>query len=311
VQAARLLGLNRGALRYRMRQYRIERPSWETLTLPRDNQEQAAIRPLEAERGPSTSAARPALASAWEQKPVVVLTIDVTWPEAMEQHISRVEPWTLATHWYQTIVEKVQGFGGLLVQPAPAPLTAAFGLPQTVEQMPQRAVQAALAIRHQLAEDRAADGRQPGLEVRMAVHLGQVLVDVGARDPTARLLPLGETLSLPMRLLGHAAPGDIVLSPQVGRLVEGWFALHEREGPAGASMADGVGAYAVMGVGPRRSPLEVYGKRPLSRFVGRERELTVLGDFLQQVAQGRGQIVGLVGEPGVGKSRLCYEVTQT
>ena len=56
--------------------------------------------------------------------------------------------------WHQTITEKVQGFGGLLVQPAPAPLTAVFGLPQTLEQMPQRAVQAALAIRHQLAETR-------------------------------------------------------------------------------------------------------------------------------------------------------------
>ena len=81
-------------------------------------------------------------------------------------------------------------------------------------------------------------------------------------------------------------------------------------GPAGAGLTDGVGAYAVMGVGPRRSPLEVYGKRPLSRFVGRERELAALHDLLAQAAQGRGQVISIVGEPGVGKSRLCYEVTQ-
>ena len=92
VQAARLLGLNRGALRYRMRQYGIRRPSWEALTLPHGSQEQAAIGPSEAERGRSTSAARPALEPAWEQKPVVVLAIDVTWPEAMEQHAPRVNP---------------------------------------------------------------------------------------------------------------------------------------------------------------------------------------------------------------------------
>jgi DNA-binding NtrC family response regulator len=308
VQAARLLRLNRGALRYRMRQYGIRRLSWEALTLPHDNQEQAAIRPFEAERGRSTSAARPALAPPWEQKPVAVLAIDVTWPEALEQHAPRVEPWTLAARWHQSITEKVHGFGGLLIQPAP--LTAIFGLPQTLEQMPQCAVQAALALRHQLDEDWALDGWQLCPEVRMAVHLGQVLVDVEARDPTARLLPLGATLSLPVRLLGQAAPGDILLSPQVGRLVEGWFELREREGPAGAGMADGIGAYAVVGVGPRRSSLEVYGKRPLSRFVGRERELAALGDILTQAAQGRGQVVGLVGEPGVGKSRLCYELSQ-
>jgi AAA ATPase domain len=144
----------------------------------------------------------------------------------------------------------------------------------------------------------------------MTVHLGQVLVDGQASDPTARLLPLGETLSLPVRLLGQAAPGDILLSPQIGRLAEGWFALRERTGPSDAGLADGVGAYAVVGVGARHSSLEVYGKRPLSRFVGRERELTALHELLAQAAHGRGQVVGLVGEPGVGKSRLCYELTQ-
>ena len=308
VQAARLLGISRGTLRYWMRRHGIGRPNLQALTPPHGSRAQAALGPSEAERGRSASAARPALAPMWEQKPVVVLTIDVTWPEAIEHHAPRAQPWTLAMRWHQTIAEKVQGFGGLLVQPAP--LTAIFGLPQTLEQMPQRAVQAALAIRHQLAEDRPLDGRQSGPDMRIAIHLGQVLVDVEVRDPTAQLLPLGETLSLPVRLLGNAAPGDILLSPQVGQLVEGWFVLHAREGLAGVAMADGVGAYAVVGVGPRRSPLEVYGKRPLSCFVGRERELADLYNLLAQVAQGRGQIVGLVGEPGVGKSRLYYELTQ-
>src|SRR5207344_3040296 len=110
----------------------------------------------------------------------------------MEHHAPRADPWTLAMRWHQAITEKVQGFGGRLVQPAPMPLTAIFGLPQTLEQMPQRAVQAALAIRHQLLEDRAADGKQPGPEVRMAVHLGQVLVDIQSSDATTWILPLGE-----------------------------------------------------------------------------------------------------------------------
>jgi DNA-binding NtrC family response regulator/tetratricopeptide (TPR) repeat protein/class 3 adenylate cyclase len=310
VQAAHLLGMSRGALRYWMRRYGVRRPSREVFTPPHSSQAQATLGPSEADRNRSTSGEIRALEPAWEQKPVVVLTIDVAWPEALEQHAPRVEPWTLATRWHQTIAEKIHGFGGRLVQHTPAPLTAIFGLPQTLEQMPQRAVQAALAIRHQLTEDRALDGRQPSPEVRMAVHLGQVLVDDQASDPAARLLPLAETLSLPVRLLGQAVPGDILLSPQVGRLVEGWFALHRREGPAGAGMTDSVGAYAVMGLDSRCSLLEVYGKRPLSRFVGRERELAVLRDLLEQAAQGHGQIVGLVGEPGVGKSRLCYELTR-
>jgi DNA-binding NtrC family response regulator/tetratricopeptide (TPR) repeat protein/class 3 adenylate cyclase len=310
VQAARLLGISRGALRYWMRRHGIGRPNLSALTPPHGSQVQAAIEPSEADRGRSASAALPVLEPAWEQKPVVVLAIDVTWPEALEHHAPRVDPWTLATRWHQTIAEKIHGFGGLIIQPSPTPLTAVFGLPQTLEQMPQRAVRAAVAIRHQLVEDWAPNSQQLGPEVRMAIHLGQVLVDVQASDPTARLLPLGETLSRPVRLLGQAAPGDLLLSPQIGRLVEGWFELHEREGPAGVGIADGVGAYAVVGVGPRCSPLEAYGKRPLSRFVGRERELTHLHDLLAQVTQGHGQVVSIVGEPGIGKSRLYYELTQ-
>ena len=311
VQAARLLGISRGALRYWMRRYGIGRPRWQALTQPPGSQEQVAVEPCEADRSRSTSVASLALGAAWEQKPVVVLALDVAWPEAMDGTISCVEPWTLARRWQQTLTETAQGCGGRLVQSSLASLTAVFGMPQTLEQMPQRAVQTALAIRHWLAEDRAADDRQPGPEVRMAIHLGQVLVDGQASDPTAHLLPLGETLSLPVRLLGHATPGDILLSPQVGRLVEGWFELHEREGPAGTSLSDSIRAYAVVGLGPRCSPLAVYGKRPLHRFVGRERELAALGDLLAQVAQSRGQVVGIVGEPGVGKSRLCYELTQS
>ena len=145
----------------------------------------------------------------------------------------------------------------------------------------------------------------------MAIHTGHVLVDVHASDSREQLLTIGDTLSRPVRLLGHAAPGDILLSPQVAGLVEGWFELRAREGPAETGTSDGVSTYAVVGLGPRRSSLEVYGKRPLSRFVGRERELAELHDRLTRVEKGRGQIVGIVGEPGVGKSRLCYELSRS
>jgi predicted ATPase len=66
----------------------------------------------------------------------------------------------------------------------------------------------------------------------------------------------------------------------------------------------------VVGLRPRHSPLEIYAQRPLSRFVGRQRELAALRGLLVQVEEGWGQVVGLVGEPGVGKSRLCYEFTR-
>jgi class 3 adenylate cyclase len=151
---------------------------------------------------------------SWEQKPVAVLAIEVTWPAVTASEAPRYEPWTLAIRWEQVIVEKVQGFGGVVIQRTPSLSLAVFGLPQTLEQLPQRAVQAALTLRRLVADAGAAAGREPSPAVRQAVHWGLSLVDVQARDPTARLLAIGETLALPVRLLGQTAPGEILVSAQ-------------------------------------------------------------------------------------------------
>ena len=125
---------------------------------------------------------------AWEQKLVAVLAIELTFPTAAEVEAAMHEPWTAASRWEQTLVAKVQGFGGVVLQRSPSLLLVAFGMPQTLEQMPQRAVQAALALRHLVAE--GTEG-EPCPELRVAVHWGPLLVDVQASDPTGSSAPLG------------------------------------------------------------------------------------------------------------------------
>ena len=257
--------------------------------------------PLAADWDLPLHAETAALAPAWEQKPVAVLAIELTWPVAVEGETPRYEPWTVVTRWAQLIVEKVQGLGGVILQHAPSLLLAGFGLPHTLEQLPQRAVQAALMLRQLTAgpEDSVTGELYPAM--RQTIHWGPVLVDSRANDPTARLLPVGETLALPVRLLGHAAVGEILVSSEVRRLVEAWCELQTCKGLLGAE------AYTVVGLRPQRTLLRTHGSHPLSRFVGRAHELATLQALGLQVEQGRGQVVGLVGEPGVGKSRLCYE----
>jgi DNA-binding NtrC family response regulator/predicted ATPase len=324
MRAARLLGLGRGALRHRMRCYGIVVPSREDLThaagasaaeegfgpraLPwRQNGQAKAPSQQDHTTETLNGRAPPITASDWARKPVTILAINITFPEPPAFEVPGFEPWTVAARWQQHIEEKVHGFGGLLLQRSPALLVVAFGLPRTLEQLPQRAVHAALAIRQSVAEAAGSAEQTSCPEVRLAVHGGTVLVDAQAIDPAARVLPVGETLTLPVRLLGVAAPGDILLSAQAGRLAEGWYELERREVPLTGENRERFVAYALIRLGAQPSPLERMGQRTLSWFVGREHELAALRNILAQVQEGRGQVVGIVGEPGVGKSRLLYE----
>jgi DNA-binding winged helix-turn-helix (wHTH) protein/tetratricopeptide (TPR) repeat protein len=248
---------------------------------------------------------RPAVPSpVWEEKPVAVLAVELTFPTATTDEAAACEPWSAASRWEQAITAKAQGFGGVVIQRSPSLLLVAFGVPRTLEQLPQRAVQAALALR-QLVTD-GAEG-EPCPELRVAVHWGPLLVDVQAHDPAMPLRAFGETLAWPVRLLGQAAAGEILLSPEMGPLVEGWCELQAREVPLPGGQPGRISVCAVVGNRPQWPRLGMHGLRPLSPFVGRDRELALLRELLPQVEGSRGQVVGVIGEPGMGKSRLCYE----
>jgi predicted ATPase len=124
------------------------------------------------------------------------------------------------------------------------------------------------------------------------------------------MLPVGETLALPVRLLGQAEAGEILVSPEVGRLVDGWVALEARPLRLRPGDPTRMGGYTVVGVRPARLPATDHRKPARSPFVGRERELVLLDAVLEQVKAGRGQVVGLVGALGVGKSRFLEEFHQ-
>jgi transcriptional regulator with AAA-type ATPase domain/tetratricopeptide (TPR) repeat protein len=286
VRAARLLGLGRNALRNRMRRYGIERPDLDAA--PASPASRAAATPAAP---PPPAPAAPERPSTWEQKPVAVLAIDLVLPE------SAIEPWTLARRWQQQIEERVAGFGGVFLARSPSLMNAVFGVPRAVEQLPQRAVQAALAIRRLLDE---GDVRP---ELRMAVHLGALRFDPTSRAGAERHFPLGDTLALPARLLGHAAPGEILASAAVARRIEGTCELRERELHMGEATTGH--AHVVVGQRGRAGAAEPL---TLSRFVGRERELALLYDSYASAAGGHGLVAFVVGDAGMGKSRLLAEL---
>src|SRR5262249_40094162 len=105
----------------------------------------------------------------------------------------------------------------------------------------------------------------------------------------------------------HAAPGEILVSPQIGRLIAGRCALQACAVSWGDGKSTQMDVYRVLGLAERGSPLVGLGGHPPRRFVRRERGLVTLHSLVGRVQGGRGQVVGVVGEPGMGKSRLLEE----
>jgi len=118
---------------------------------------------------------------------------------------------------------------------------------------------------------------------------------------------IGDTTNLAARLQQQAEPGDILIHETTARLVQGYIRLEALAPVEVKGKTEPVAIYKVIGTLARRSPIASRSERTLSQFVGRERELAVLDELLEQVEHGQGQVVGIVAEAGGGKSRLLYE----
>ena len=251
------------------------------------------------------------LAVGWEPKPVAVLAIEVTWPDMSEAEARHYEPWTLASRWEQRMAEKVAGFGGVVLQGSPSLCLIAFGLPQTLEQLPQRAVQTGLAIRHLAAEARASAGETAGPVVRVAGHLGTLLMAAEAKGISWALAGGG----------GDTGPAGAAARPCGAGGAAGVRAHRTADrrlgGNAGAPAADrertvcAAPRVSCGGLLPQHALPTGIGTQARRPFLGRVRELSALQAMLTHVEGGRGQVVGIVGEPGIGKSRLLAEWRQS
>jgi class 3 adenylate cyclase len=218
------------------------------------------------------------------------------------------EAWyTLRQQFFACAQQEVQHYEGTIQHFTDDGFLAFFGMPITHEDHAQRAVLAALSLRARVRQQHVNPGlpQEDELAVCIGVHTGQVVVGSIGDDPRLTALSMGDTTPLAHRLLHLAAPGAILLSEATRQLVHGTIRL-EALGPVpGQGAAMPVPAYKALAVAPQVLPWQ--RGRVLSPFVGREREMAVLQALLAQVGESRGQVVGIVGEPGMGKSRLLYE----
>src|SRR5262249_48907877 len=208
-----------------------------------------------------------------------------------------------AVHHYEGTVNQVMGDG----------IMALFGAPLAHEDHAIRASYAAL--RMQESVKRYADGifRSHGIpvEIRIGLNSGEVVVRAIGSDLHMDYTAVGQTTHLAARMEQIARPGSILISPRTLGLVEGYMVVKPL-GPRSIKGIEGaMEVFELVGATPVRLRFHALARRGLTRLVGRAQQLDALRQALEQAREGNGQVVGIVGEPGVGKSRLYWEFTHS
>ena len=190
---------------------------------------------------------------------------------------------------------------------------ALFGAPIAHEDHPQRALYAALRMQEEMRGHSDHVRLQYGapLYMRVGVNTGEVVVrSIRKDDLHTDYVPVGHSTNLAARMEQMATPGSIVVTDYTYKLTDGYFEFKALGAADIKGVEEPLNVYEVLGAGPLRTRFQVTARRGLSRFVGRHSEMDHLQQALEQAKAGHGQIVGVMGEPGLGKSRVFYEFVE-
>ena len=208
-----------------------------------------------------------------------------------------------AVHRYEGTVNQVMGDG----------IMALFGAPIGHEDHAVRACYAAVRMQRRVslfADEIQQQGGTP-VQIRVGLNSGEVVVRAIGSDLHMDYTAVGQTTHLAARMEQMAKPGSALITSDTLKLAEGYVQVR----PLGVIPVKGLETstpvYELTGIVPARSRLQASAARGLTRFVGRDPELQQLGHALDRAAAGHGQTVAVVGEAGVGKSRLAWEFTRS
>jgi class 3 adenylate cyclase/tetratricopeptide (TPR) repeat protein len=207
-----------------------------------------------------------------------------------------------AVHQYEGTVNQVMGDG----------IMALFGAPLAHEDHAVRACYAALRMQESVKRHASEVRRTEGIPIliRVGLNSGEVVVRSIGNDLRMSYTAVGQTTHLAARMEQMATPGAVLTTAETLRLAEGYVETRSLGALPVKGLEVPLEVFEVTGAGMVRSRLQASARRGLSRFVGRGPELDQLHEALEQAEAGRGQVVAVVGEPGVGKSRLVHEITQ-
>jgi class 3 adenylate cyclase len=244
-----------------------------------------------------------------ERRQVTVLFADMAGFTSLAEKLDPEEVHRIVNACFERITAEVHRFEGTINQYTGDGVMALFGAPIAHEDSARRAVHAALGIQRAIADYAETLRAERGLSVAMRIGLNTGAVVVGAIGDDLRMdyTAVGDTTNLAARLQQTARPGTVVVSESTHRAIEGFFETVDL-GRLEFKGHEPVRAWQVVRTRGARSRIAVGRERGLTPFIGRGRELQTLLARFADVEAGRGQVVFIAGDAGIGKSRLLYEL---
>jgi class 3 adenylate cyclase/tetratricopeptide (TPR) repeat protein len=245
-----------------------------------------------------------------ERKLVTVLFADVANYTSMSEKLDPEEVHKIMDGCFRILMDEIHKYEGTINQFTGDGVMALFGAPIAHEDHAQRACYAALSIQKALMDYGEKVKGEAGFDFKMRMGLNSGPVVVGSIGDDLRMdyTAIGDTTNLAFRIETAAKPGSILLSSHTHRLARDFFKFESLGKVQVKGKEEVQEAYELIRRSEVRTRIEAAAVAGLTKFVGRKREMEALREALEKVRSGSGQVVGIIGEAGVGKSRIIVEM---
>jgi class 3 adenylate cyclase/tetratricopeptide (TPR) repeat protein len=247
-----------------------------------------------------------------ERKQVTVLFADIRDSMKLIEGRDPEEAQKIIDPVLQVMMDAVHRYEGTVNQVLGDGIMALFGAPLAHEDHALRACYSALAMQEEMRRYRRRLGQseEAGLQIGIGMNSGEVVVRSIGNDLNIDYSALGHTTHLAARMQELAGPGATLLTASTLRQVEGFVQVKSLGAVQMKGVSQPVETHELVGATTARTRVQAGAARGLTPLVGRRTEIEVFSKLIEQVAGGKGQILAMVGEPGMGKSRLVHEFTR-
>ena len=244
-----------------------------------------------------------------ERKQVTVMFCDMEGFTPLVEKLGSEEAYSVMDHIYEILIHNVHDFEGTVNEMTGDGIMALFGAPIALEDAPQRALRSALSIHREIAKYNEQKKGEIQIKMRIGVHTGPVVVGTLGNDLRVEFKAVGDTVNLASRMEGLAEPGTTYLTTETFQLTNEIFKFAELGRKEVKGKRESVPVYKLLSAKKDVYRPRLGSERTIySEMVGRDRELSSLELQVMKAINGKGSIVNLIGEAGIGKSRLVAEL---